>query len=487
MTLLCLAAIWLIGFGLVRWMFPRPVGWSLHNVLLFSFAIGAGAGIASCLYFLTLVLAGADHSVLAATIGAAVLIALALAVFAKRKGPSFEWLPGPPVPWYVKALLAVAVVLAVTMFLGAVFYNPHGDEAAWSVWNLRARFLFRAGPQWRDAFLSDLKWTHLDYPLLLPGLVAMCWSLARGESVDAPIAIAFLFTLGAAGVLTAALGHLRGKTQALLGATVLLGTASYIALSAALYGDVPLSFYILATLALFWLQDHNAQNSRPGDWRFSVLAGLMAGLAAWTRNEGAIFVVAVILARSVALASARRSADLLPQIVRFIAGAAMPVAIVIYFKLRVGGASDLLSESGADLLKHLADPARWILTAQAFVVVLFTFGRFLLPMVLALALYWYLVRFRVEPGDRTALVTAAIALALTIAAQLLIDIAYVDNLPLELSTSLERMFLHVWPAALLMFFGATRPLELIQPQKTARKQKQSAKPARHARTVAETR
>ena len=63
------------------------------------------------------------------------------------------------------------------MFLGAVVYNPHGEEGAWSIWNLRARFLFAAGAFWRLAFSSNLNWSHLDYPLLLPGLVALCWKL----------------------------------------------------------------------------------------------------------------------------------------------------------------------------------------------------------------------------------------------------------------------------------------------------------------------
>ena len=55
MLLLWLVAMWLAGFGFVRWMFPQPLLWSLHNVWLFSLGIGVGAGIVSCLYFLTLV------------------------------------------------------------------------------------------------------------------------------------------------------------------------------------------------------------------------------------------------------------------------------------------------------------------------------------------------------------------------------------------------------------------------------------------------
>ena len=487
MTLLCLAAMWLLGFGLVRWMFPQPLRLSLHNVLLFALGIGAGAGVASCLYFVSLMLAGPGVKVLASATGAAVVIALALGLLAKRKGVELDWADGPTGPWYLTALFLMAAALAVTMFLGAITYNPHGDEGAWSIWNLRARFLFRAGAFWRDAFSSDLAWTHPDYPLLLPGLVTLCWKLTGQESSDAPIAIAFLFALGTTGVLVSTLAVIRGRTQALIAGTLLLGTASFVALSAALYGDVPLSFYFLATIALLCLQDRH-----PEDWRFTALAGLMAGFAAWTRNEGAIFVIAVIAARAFALFRFRQRARIVPQLLRFLAGLAVPLAVVTTFKLRVAGASDLLSTPASAILKHLADPGRWIMTVQGFVIVLFTFGRFLIPMVLALGLYWYLVRFRVDVRDRAALATAGIALGLTFVTQLLVDILYVSNLPIEISTSFERILLQLWPAVLLMFFLASGPLQLVAaraPKKAGKETKVSKETKAHrpARRIVETR
>ncbi|MGA2882169.1 MAG: hypothetical protein ABSG13_24725 [Bryobacteraceae bacterium] len=478
MLLFWLAAIWLTGFGFVRWMFPQPLRWSLHNILLFSLGIGTGAGVASCLYFLALVLAGSSFSVLPAALGAALVIALVLFLFAKRSA-LLDWADGPAPPWYLTALFVLAAALAVTMFLGAVAYNPHGDEGAWSIWNLRARFLFRAGVFWRDAFSSDLSWTHPDYPLLLPGLVALCWKLTGHESSDAPIAIAFLFALGTVGVLVSALGVLRGKTQALLAGTLLAGTASFVALSAALYSDVPLSFYILATLALLALQDRH-----PEDLRFSALAGLMAGFAAWSRNEGMIFLVAVIVARAIALVRFGDRKALLPQLLRLLFGLAAPLAIVIFFKWRVGGLGDWLSVPASTILKHLSDPARWIVTVEGLVVILFNFGRFLIPIFLALALYWYLVRFRVGTGDRAALATIGIALLLTLAAQLLADVLYLDNLGLEISTSFERILLQLWPGALLAFFLAAGPLQLVAPRPLGKVNKKGHKAARRA---AETR
>jgi len=484
MIFLCLAAVWLTGFGLVRGMFRQPIGWSLHNVLLLSLGIGAGAGVASCLYFLSLVLAGPNLTVLASVTGGVVAIALAFALLPRRNGTLLAWAEGPEPPRYLRALFLLAIALAAITFLVAVSNNPHGEEGAWSIWNLRARFLFRAGAFWRDAFSNDLSWSHPDYPLLLPGLVALCWKMVGQDSTAAPVAIAFLFALGTVAVLTGVIGVLRGKTQALVGGTLLLGTAGFIALSAAEYGDVPLSFYILATLALLSLQDRH-----PEDLRFSALAGLMAGFAAWTRNEGSLFLAAVIVARvaAVRFRDRTRPAALGPQMLGLVAGMLAPLAVLIFFKLRVGGASDWLSEKPALVLQHLADPGRWILTMEGLVVVLFTLGRFLVPIVLVLGLYWYLVRFRVEERDSATLAVIGIALVLTIASELVVDIAFVDNLPVEIATGLERALLHCWPAGVLLFFLASGAPQLTAAEKPAAKSKTSKKALKPSRRPAETR
>lgn len=474
MILLCLAGIWLAGFGLMRWMFPQPLRWSLHNILLFSLAIGAGAGFASCIYFLALLLAGPSLAVLASATGAFVLIAVLAGFLGPGQGPAFEVADGPQVPRYLVVVFAAAAALALVMFLGAVAYNPHGDEAAWSIFDLRARFLFRAGAAWRIAFSHDLAWSHLDYPLLVPSLVALCWKLAGGESTAAPVAIAFLFGLGTMGVSIATLAILRGKLQALLGGTLLLGTASFVALAASLYADVPLSFYIVSALALICLQDRYPENGR-----FSVLAGLMAGFAAWARNEGLIFVAVLLIARAFALARSPRRAAIFPELRRLVVGAVAPLAVVLAFKTRVAPPSEYFSVPASVLLHHLADIGRWVTLIEGLVIALFTFGRFLIPIALVLALYAYLVRFRPESlgrdsRDRASLVTIAAALSLTLGVQLLIDLLYDANLPLEIGTSGERIIMQLWPAAVLAFFAAANSPQLENLKPAARKAKARA-------------
>ena len=199
------------------------------------------------------------------------------------------------------------MVLAVTMFLGAVIYNPHGDEAAWSIWNLRARFLFRAAALLARRIFerSHLEPSGLSAPVARAGCPVLeagragihrcsdrhCFSLCRSERR----------------LVGGRARSLARKSVRLARWNALARHRQLVALSAALYGDVPLSFYILATLALLCLQDRH-----PEDLRFSALAGLMAGFAAWTRNEGMIFVVAMLVARVFACVQVPRAGRALP-------------------------------------------------------------------------------------------------------------------------------------------------------------------------------
>ena len=49
---------------------------------------------------------------------------------------------------------------------------------------MHARFLFRGGDHWREAFASGLDWSHWDYPLLLPLSIARGWRYMGGESLS---------------------------------------------------------------------------------------------------------------------------------------------------------------------------------------------------------------------------------------------------------------------------------------------------------------
>jgi hypothetical protein len=472
MSFLYLALVWLTGFSLVRLFFPSPLRWSLHNAFLLSLGAGVGIGIASSIYFVTLALAGPKPVVIAAVEAAVAAVIVAAGMLAKPRGVTLEFGPGPASPSRLTWLILLAAAAAAAMFIVYSLYKPHGEWDAWSVWNMRARFLFRGGDAWRQAFSSRLAWSHPDYPLMLPGIVALSWTLARAESTWPQVLVALLFTSGAAGLFIVTLGVLRGKAQAFVAGSLLLGTVAFVQIGAMQYADVPLSFFILATLALLCLQDRY-----PGVAGLSILAGITAGFSAWTKNEGLLFVAVVIVARALVLFRFHQRARVPRELLSLIAGAAAPLAVVAFFKLRFAPPSDMLSAKPSQILSRLIDPARWIATIEGFVKAAFTFGNFLIPIVLVLVLYWYLVRFRVEAGDRLALATVLTPLVLMLAGDLAVYILLPpQNLDWRINTSVDRILLQLWPGGLLAFFLAAAPLQLV----TVKEVVERAKPAKRA-------
>jgi hypothetical protein len=476
MILLYLAAVWLIGIFLLRFLFPAAFRWSLESALILSLGVGVGIGIASSLYFLCLAAAGPSLAAVASVEGAALILTLALAAIAhgraeRRSAQAFGWMAGPGVPTYLTVLFLGAAGLAAVVFLIQTIFKPHGDWNAWAIWNLRARFLVRSGPSWAHTFSNQIAWSHPDSPLLIPGAVALIWTLARTESTLAPIGVAFLFTLATAALLISALGTLRGKLLAWLAGIVLLGSVAFVETGAMQYADVPLSFYILATLVMLCLQDRY-----PADPRLSIVAGIMAGFAAWTKNEGLLFAVAVVAARAISILRFRRPASLSRPLFALLAGLTPPLAVAGFFQLRFAPSNDLVTLARREALAHLADPGRWIAVTLGFIKAALLFGSFLVPVILVLALYWYLVRFQVDEQYRVAVATGTIALALVLSGELAVYILFPADAVWLVDASVDHVFLQLWPAVLFVFFLATKAPELVIEKAKAVKEK--AKPRR---------
>ena len=198
----------------------------------------------------------------------------------------------PPQKLLVGVFLA-ALAFAVVGVVAKCWELPLGDWDAWAIWNLRARCLFRAGPMWRQAF-SPL-FQHTDYPLLVPATSARCWLYLGSEATWVPWLVGALLTFSTVGMLAAGVARLRGSSQGLLAGLVLLGTVSFSHRGAWQYADVPLAFFVLAAVLLLTLYDATDRRRR----RSLFLSGLAAGLAAWTKNEGSLVLIAVAATHTV--------------------------------------------------------------------------------------------------------------------------------------------------------------------------------------------
>jgi len=453
---------------------PSPKN-DLQDLLLRLFVGGGlGIGLSACLYFVSLP-AGLSGYIPLIDLAACLALGLTVYVFRKRgcrgtERPAESQLhdrkaalpgTGSKLETWIAALFAVELLATLGSFLFAFLKEPHGKWDAWLIWNMHARFLYRSGEAWREVFAGGMDWSHWDYPLLLPLSIVRGWKYIGNDSIYIPAAFALLFTLLTLGLLLCALAFLRSRIQGCLAAMILLGTPLFIVMGASQFADVPLAFFMLATLVLLFLPARSPEN-----WSGApVLAGIAAGLCAWTKNEGLLFLLIVTgsLFCTTLYADGWRSAR--KSTVRFLAGALPILLIVVYFKTQLSPVNDLMA--GFDptaAAAKLTDFSRYAEIAKAFFITGISFTQGLIDIrvgmqlnpgainILLLVAYLLLAGVRIDNRDRTGLVRTAAVLLLILAGYFFVYVMTPLNLGYHLATSLNRLFLQLWPSVIFLFF-----------------------------------
>ena len=448
-----------LGFGFVFVCMLWPGGRRLLRdlPLVIFLSVGLGFGISSLLFFLWLLAFGQASSAFAAFEIPLLLIFSVFVVLFRRRGARPASLvsetvqarhAGPKLEWIAAVVFLAALLAAIRGFMWFEHGDLNGGWDAWGIWNLRAKFLFLGGSYWRDAFSAEGSLSHTDYPLLIPASVARAWSYVGSDIPQVPILIGAMFTAATAGLLLSSLSILRSRSQGLLAATVLLATPFFIVLGTAQYADVPLGFFMLSTLVLLCLHESVAEEGGS----MLVLAGTSAGLAAWTKNEGVLFLVCLLLGH-LSLAPGRRNLrPHLQKLLPFVAGLAPVLLVVAYFKLHFAGHNDLFSSLTAGL-KMLGRIARWRVVTRAFAHQLLHFGGWVAPVTPFLALYILLVG--VAKPMSNSLKICLRALSLTALGYFFVYIVAPVPLDWLLETSLNRVLAQLWPSTLFLVFVAT--------------------------------
>jgi hypothetical protein len=175
----------------------------------------------------------------------------------------------------------------------------------------------------------------------------------------------------------------------------------------------------------------------------------MAGCAAWTKNEGvpfALATVAILLAPIFWSPSAT-----VRRIAGFAAGLALPLAAIVYFKLRIALPNDLFDHrTSADLLAKISDPSRYGMILKGYLTTGWTFGGWAFnPFLLILAF------IGLSGLDRSVLRSVSWRAGIAIIAMVQVGYFFIYvitplDLTYHLSSSLDRLLMHVWPACLLL-------------------------------------
>ena len=373
----------------------------------------------------------------------------ALAWLTRRAAESPEQKAQSPEPrvesreWLLPAAFGVIAIVALVATIAAAQAAPHGDWDAWAIWNLHARFLFRgAGDAWRGFF--SIAWSQPDYPLLLPASVARVWAYAGHESTLGPILIAVGFGIAC---VTLAVTTIGGRHGWIAGA-LMLGATTFLAQVPSQCADVPLACFIVATLAMTFGDVFRVPG--PGARGPVVIAGATSAMAAWTKNEGVVFVLLMFLI-AVIVAVRRRDGR---QLLWSIAGATPILIVAVGFKLALAPSSGLVEgQSLAAILTRLMDPDRHMtvlgLIAQHAMRWSAPFAFAVFPIV-SLVAAWMAVRI----GGVVRVM--AVVLGLMLASYYVVYVTSPFDIPWHVTTSVDRLLVQLWPALVLTVFMGLR-------------------------------
>jgi hypothetical protein len=318
--------------------------------------------------------------------------------------------------------LVVATVLAgalvAALFVEHSLRYPDGGWDARAIWNLRARALFAAHDDLRLVFSPEQQ--QADYPPLLPALVARGWFALGAWSAVWPVAVSALFAAGGAAALWRAVALARGRAAATAALLLLLGTPAFLTQSWNQYADLKLAMLLLVAVVLC------------AEDRFAV-AGLAAGLAALTKNEGLF--EAAALAAAVAVARGPRAA------LRLLAGAVAPLSLLIWFKLRLAPPNFAFAHLSPGQGLRLV-PARLPWLAGAFLRQTVDFGVWGAALG-AVAVAW-VAGFHRRPRGGVAAPFVALCLLLFFGIYLFTPY----EMRWQVRNSLERLLFQVWPSLL---------------------------------------
>jgi 4-amino-4-deoxy-L-arabinose transferase-like glycosyltransferase len=454
-----LVIAYLCGFLLVAYIWGCKDIVQCHTVIKLCLALGIGLGLSSFLSFLLLLLIGHIDRIILITADICLLIAsLYFFVLKYNKNKILSLCESFPIKYddffshtLNKIIVCAFIIIfytAALLFSENVFLRPHGEWDAWAIWNVHARFIFLGGPHWTNVFSPQLLGTHADYPWLLPSLIARFWTYMGNDTVLVPITISTIFTFFTVFLLYASLSLLKGIREGIIAATVLLGTPLFFFYGASQMADIPLSFYFLMTLVLLTFFLKNIKN-----YQVLLLTGLSMGMALFTKNEGLLFFMLVTLIYFLFSVYIRNKQYSLSNYRYFLFPVVSILSVLIYSKFHFGLTSDLFNENSNQLLfSRLLDFDRYSLVTEAFLFRFIHFGGFQTDIPLAFFMYILVTGSAWEKKNISGIIFIFTLLICMLLGYFMIYIATPHDLSWHLQSSLERLFIQLWPSFIFLIF-----------------------------------
>ncbi len=244
-------------------------------------SIGLGLALSAQIIFYTLFIIGHYNST-AIWIGHGIVLVILIAanflVFKKDPASMFPKLPSDQIGWISFVIMSL---ILIPLWREAHFY-PFGGWDAWACWNLKAKFIFLGGDNWKNMLDPSMWRSNNQYPFLLPLMNAWGWSFYNNPSVSVPISNAILFTFLTASMMFWGLKNSIKDIRSVIPPLVLFTIPFINTLSISQYSDIVLAFYLLGSFVC--LICARKEQSIP----LAIISGLLCGAMSFTKTEGSL-------------------------------------------------------------------------------------------------------------------------------------------------------------------------------------------------------
>lgn len=322
--------------------------------------------------------------------------------------------------------LLLLIILSTTVTIYQKRVIPWGAWDGTFIWNLHAKFLADQD-HWLQLFIKQISWSHPDYPLFVPSLIAIFWHLNGSVSTIVPILIGILPLLGIIVILYSSLNN---TLIGFVPCVIILLDSVFMSQASAQYADTWLAFFILLGT---YLIVNIKQNKN-----LIFVIGIIVSGAFWVKNEGLFFFLITSLLILFQFKSDKK------LILKYFSGTIILVTVLILFKIKNSAENDMLTGLFNTFGNKLLDSNRYILIIKFLIsTILEKFP--ILPFLILFSVFYY-------PKFEKWNIYPLIGIVFLICTYFFIYLFTPKDLIWHLETSLDRLLHQVYPTILMLFF-----------------------------------
>ncbi len=309
---------------------------------------------------------------------------------------------------------------------------PHGSSDGWTIWNTKARFLYRGQNNWQNVFKKELNLSHPDYPLLLPLSIARGWTLIGEDTVLYPIAVSISLSTATVMLLFFSVSIMSNEIQGFVSALFLMATPLFLTQGASQGADIPLGLLMLVAVILMSIKIK------------SELTGVFLGLLIWMKNEGLLFAVLFILMNF--LFNRKIIKHLLIGFIPFI------VSYIIFKFMYVKTETNDFNFALQYMMKNVQNISRLRLVFHVFKFQILRFGNWEIQPWLLILMYMLISVIQKRKVNKNVIAPFFVIISMVLSYALLFVLASTLDLSWHINNSLNRLLLQLWPSFIFILF-----------------------------------